>query len=292
MGQSWTIATAVARPLAKIWSSGRPRQLGFHVRQLRNAVSFVAACTGIGEQVPMALWLTWFALRRSIQPVRSAVKTLSFQGLDLCLDWASSEHVPVREVLIRGEYWPNEAFRPSPGQCVVDVGANAGVYAVYAGRQVGSQGRVIAIEPNPSVLNRLETNVRVNGLGQICTIVPAAVSSRTGRGSLMVGANSTIGYLVEPGQSGIDVPIRSLDEILRECAVDDIDLMKIDVEGEELAVLQSGPAAVRRCRRIAVEVSDTTGDDVAHELGSAGFDGVFRVDTGRGFLIFGERSPR
>src|SRR5215203_243939 len=101
------------------------------MRQLRNALSFVAACAGFRERVAMARWLGWFELQRRLRPGREAVKTLSFQGLRLCLDWRSSEHVLVREILIRKEYWPEAAFRPSAGQSIVDVGANAGIFCVY-----------------------------------------------------------------------------------------------------------------------------------------------------------------
>src|SRR5262245_24487043 len=107
----------------------------------------------------MALWLASFALRRSIWPAKDGVRTMSFRGFKFCLDWGASEHVPMREVLIHTEYWPEEGFRPAPGQSIVDVGANAGIYAVHAASRVGASGRVIAIEPNPAVFARLERNV-------------------------------------------------------------------------------------------------------------------------------------
>jgi FkbM family methyltransferase len=263
------------------------------MRRIRNALTFVAACSGIREGVAMAVWLTWFELRRRVRPSRDAVKTLKFRGLRLCLDWRSSEHVLLREILIRGEYWPEPGFRPSGGQSVVDVGANAGIYCVYAATQVGRQGRVIAIEPNPVVVGRLEKNVVTNAVDGICTVIPAAISNRSGVGSLIVGANSAISHLAGPGQSGVMVPVRTLDEVVDGFNLASIDLMKIDVEGAELAVLQGGANAVRRCRRIAIEVSEETADGVARELRQAGFSRIFQVDVGRGAdgrLLFGERS--
>src|SRR6476659_6176862 len=99
------------------------------VQQLRNALVFVAACNGLRERTAMASWLVRFGLGRRFTSGGPTESTLSFRGLKLCLDWASSEHVPLREVLIHGEYWPEEGFLPSVGQTVVDVGANAGVYS-------------------------------------------------------------------------------------------------------------------------------------------------------------------
>ena len=265
------------------------------MRQFRNAITFVAAGAGIGERITMASWLAWFALRRSIRPPRQAVKTLRFRGLTLCLDWRSSEHIPLREILIREEYWPEGGFHPAAGQCVVDVGANAGIYSVYAALRVGERGRVIAIEPNPLPAERLKQNVHLNGVERVCTVVPVAVSSQAGVGSLVVGQNTTISHLAEPGTSGLEVPLRSLDEIMGTFNIANIDLLKIDVEGAELAVLQGGAASVGRARRIVIEVSEATADAVADSLEAAGFNRIFRVDVGRypeGGLIFGERSRR
>lgn len=260
---------------------------------LRNALSFVAACRGIRERMAMAMWLAWFELRRRIQPGRAAVKTLSFRGLKLCLDWQASEHVLIREILIREEYWPEPAFRPSAGQSVVDVGANAGIYCVYTATQVGRQGRVIAIEPNPAVVARLKRNVGANALDEVCTVVPVAISRQGGVGSLVVSSNTAISHLAEPSQHGVEVQVQTLDEVVGRLGIGGIDLMKIDVEGAELAVLQGGADAVRRCRRIVIEVSDETAARVSTELREAGFTRIFNVDVGRGAegrLTFGERS--
>lgn len=259
--------------------------------QIRNALSFVTACAGIRERTAMALWLAWFQLRRRV-PRQGAVKTLSFRGLKLCLDWRSSEHVPLREILIREEYWPEPSFRPSAGQSIVDVGANAGIFSVYAATQVGRQGRVIAIEPNPAVVGRLKNNVLANSIDGVCSVVPAALSSQAGVGSLVVGANTAISHLAEPGQAGVKVQVRTLDEVVGAFDLAGIDLIKIDVEGAELAVLQGGANSVRRSRRIVIEVSEATADGVATELREAGFTRIFQVDVGRGpdgHLIFGER---
>lgn len=265
------------------------------MHQLRNGASFVAACAGLSERIAMVRWLSRLALRRSIRSGSEAVETLSFRGLRLCLDWASAEHVPLREVLIRGEYWPEDAFRPSLGQTIVDVGANAGIYAVYAARQVGKYGRVIAIEPNPAVVPRLERNLQINGMEGVCTVVPVAVSSQARAGALVVGANTTIGTLALAGQSGVEVAVRTLDGVLGGLGLTAIDLMKIDVEGSEIAVLEGGADTVRRTRRIVIEVSEATSVAIFDRLRQAGFERIFRADAGTdsgGGLVFGERRPR
>jgi hypothetical protein len=84
-----------------------------------------------------------------------------------------------------------------------------------------------------------------------------------------------------------------LDDLLGSLAITDIDLMKIDVEGSELAVLRGGHASVQRTRRIVVEASETTAPGVHAKLLEEGFERIFRVDVGRlpdGLLVFGERT--
>lgn len=265
------------------------------MQQVRNAVSFIKLCRGPRQRAAMAVWLFQFALLRAFRRGTSAVATLWFGGQRLQLDWGSSEHVPVREVLIRGEYWPEQAFRPSGGQTVVDVGANAGVYACYAGLQAGPSGRVVAIEPNPDVASRLRANVRLNGLGGTCTVVQAAVSSRADRGSLVVGGNSTIGRLGRAGTPGVAVSVQTLDDVTSGLGVGRIDLMKVDVEGSEIDVLLGGGDSIHRTDRLVIEVSSETSAAVAQALRAAGFARVVAKLAGSdsgGSLIFADRTPR
>jgi FkbM family methyltransferase len=69
------------------------------------------------------------------------------------------------------------AFRP--GDVFVDVGANAGHYALLASRFVGSRGIVIAFEPSPVIRERLARNVALNRLSNV-TIRPEALSRERG----------------------------------------------------------------------------------------------------------------
>lgn len=50
-----------------------------------------------------------------------------------------------------------------PGDSFADVGANAGIYTLWAARAVGEKGRVAAIEPNPVMIERLRCNIAFNG---------------------------------------------------------------------------------------------------------------------------------
>src|SRR5882724_3417250 len=78
-----------------------------------------------------------------------------------------------------GTYEPElrEIFRAvlRPRGIAIDVGANVGWHTLLMGRLVGPAGRVLAIEPNASVRQRLEDNVSINRLSQVA-IIPYAMS--------------------------------------------------------------------------------------------------------------------
>ena len=66
-----------------------------------------------------------------------------------------------------------------PGDALVDIGANIGVYTLLAASLVGSRGRVLAFEPGRRAFERLEENLRINDLRQVETRC-AAVSDHPG----------------------------------------------------------------------------------------------------------------
>jgi len=140
-----------------------------------------------------------------------------------------------------------------PGMTFVDVGAFVGVMALAAASKVGASGRVVAFEAGAPSLVRLARNRELNGFTNL-TICATAVGDRRGfidyyycDGS---PDQSSIGYH-QPGEHAhpVLVPMAPLDGCLRDLGVSQVDLIKIDVEGSEPAVLAgaeemlSGPEA-------------------------------------------------
>lgn len=139
---------------------------------------------------------------------------------------------------------PALAFIP-PGGVAIDVGANLGEWSVPLARAVGAPGTVICVEPNPAVAAALAATLRINNLGQarVCT---AALSDRDGEGRLAVDPRDT-GQSRLSGQ-GLTVSLRRLDGVVTEAGLSRLDLVKIDVEGHELAVLSGAAESLRRFR--------------------------------------------
>lgn len=138
-----------------------------------------------------------------------------------------------------------------PGNMVLDVGANIGLYALLAGRLVGPSGRVHAFEPEAGNAARLAVNIALNGLENV-SVFEAAVYSEPGAVTLNVfdsrfNAWHSLGRpsLPDPEHAGRTVePVRTrqvpaitLDAHCATHGIDRIDLLKVDVEGAEVNVL-------------------------------------------------------
>ena len=129
-----------------------------------------------------------------------------------------------------------------PGDVVLDVGANVGFIAVIAAKLVGPAGRVVAFEPVPANARLVRRNARLNGLSRL-EVVETAVGDRCGTARLVLarlsGGSALAGTDLPPDACGeIEVPLTTLDAWhAREPATRPA-LVKIDVEGAELAVLR------------------------------------------------------
>lgn len=142
----------------------------------------------------------------------------------------------------------------SPGATVIDVGANIGYNTIHAARRVGPQGRVVALEPTPDTLAVLRRNIAASGLANV-VIEPVAAGSVAGTREFFVrGRESAVNSLFPDSRyarvtSVLRVPVMPLDELVDGAA----DVVKIDVEGAEIEVLE-GMSRILRTPATAVIV--------------------------------------
>ena len=138
------------------------------------------------------------------------------------------------------------------GGVVVDVGANVGALTVPLARRAGSDGIVVAIEPQPEVFQLLCTNVVLNGLRNVRTI-NASCGDQPGwmelarvnpQDELNVGG-VRLAALLQPG--GDRVRLELLDDLL---SPPRLDLIKADVEGMESAVLRGAEMLIAEHRPV------------------------------------------
>lgn len=129
------------------------------------------------------------------------------------------------------------------GMSFVDIGAHQGLYTLLASRAVGSSGQVLAFEPSPRELRRLRWNLLLNRCRNV-RVIPSALGNSEGTAELFVcfgretGCNSLRPPAVSEPLRKVRVPITILDRYLEVTGIDEVDFMKIDVEGAELEVLK------------------------------------------------------
>jgi FkbM family methyltransferase len=145
------------------------------------------------------------------------------------------------------EYVYKSAFvgQIASGSIALDVGANVGEYTVLAALSAGPTGRVLAVEPNLEMRQKLLRNVELNGISNV-QILPVAFGASESQGTLTVPNNSpSLGTLrsevfADEPSTQYEVPIRRLDDLLSEEDRGRLTVMKVDVEGWELEVFQGG----------------------------------------------------
>ena len=149
------------------------------------------------------------------------------------------------------------------GDTCLDVGGHVGYLTLLMARLVGPGGRVVAFEPVPETFEALRENVRLNGLENV-TLECTAVGENQGMISLFCDAAQELSWTPSvsaysvPGNNlkKIAVPVLSLDGYLESSALRP-SLVKIDVEGAELAVLRGARRMLLEARPVVlVEIHD------------------------------------
>lgn len=226
---------------------------------------------------PIILWQVRGATRADQWVlVRSAVAApfLSFQAL---LDWQDPILLDDADVIVTNvgrfqlrqrsdDLWHVLPWREKgvfsaittllrPGDIFIDAGANIGVYTVLASRLVGPDGRVICVEMMPDTADRLEAHVGINGLSNV-SIVRKALSNQSGQqvmAAVEVGKYGKASIADSEGESLLRIPVATttLDDIAHGLAT--VRLMKMDIEGVELAALDGGKALLDRLTHLIYE---------------------------------------
>ncbi|GMR10047.1 MAG: FkbM family methyltransferase [Anaerolineae bacterium] len=166
-----------------------------------------------------------------------------------------------------------------PGMVTYDVGANIGYVSLALARAVGAQGQVVAFEPLPENVSRLRTNIELNPEGARVRVVEAAVSDRAERSQFLIHRSGAMGKLESSkGRAGayqeeITVEVIGLDDWIAEGKLAPPELIKIDVEGGEAAVLEGMSGALKNDRpTILIELHGPEAAGAVQEiLASAGY---------------------
>ncbi|KRF40878.1 hypothetical protein ASG96_08680 [Terrabacter sp. Soil810] len=189
---------------------------------------------------------------RRLNPARlSRERTFPFAG------GALTARMPLDDTIGRALYlydvyeWPTAltlATLARTGTTCVDVGAHVGSYAVLAAVTVGSEGRVLAFEPDAANRARLEGHVRLNDLSNV-VVHDHGLSDTESEVAMVrpVASNSGMTRLALPGETpDFSMGVRRLDDVLDGDETPPVSVMKIDVEGAEVAVVRGAADLIAR----------------------------------------------
>ena len=130
----------------------------------------------------------------------------------------------------------------TPGTTFFDIGANVGFITMLGARLVGPSGTVVAFEPVPQNVAAIRRNLGMNSIGW-AQVRETAVGDHSGSAKLIVSdvsAFSRLAHVSVPtgARETIDVAVSSIDELVARGEVPPPDVVKIDVEGAELEVIE------------------------------------------------------
>jgi len=180
---------------------------------------------------------------------------------------------------LRHEYELLQDFIPRKGWIMLDIGAHIGIYSIRASKLIGRRGLIYAFEPNPLAYYWLKNNILLNKAKNIIAL-PIALGNRNKLIRLHVvltgntGASSIIyEHIVKCQRKGmrigeiitITIPMYTLDFLVEKLNFPKhYDLVKIDVEGAELEVLEGmrGLMESHKIKRLVIEIhTDVIAED-------------------------------
>lgn len=178
--------------------------------------------------------------------------TRSLKGLPLDMDTLGVRmrlypynNICEKRILFTPQYFDAQELeilvgRLKEGFILVDIGANVGWYSLFVARKAGPSSRILAVEPQPDIFDRLTYNIRLNPFGTV-KAVACAVADKAGELTLFVDpknkGESSVKIVSASQTDAIRVPAVTLLELLKGEGFTRVDAVKLDVGGAEDLIL-------------------------------------------------------
>jgi FkbM family methyltransferase len=194
------------------------------------------------------------------------VKLLPILGIDdIILAPSKSKLVYIPLKMSTSERAVASVFKPRVAEIVVDIGAWIGRYTLTSSNYVGPSGKVISIEAHPGNFQILKKNLILNKRQNVIPL-NIAVSNYEGRIKLYMASSSgwhSINPRVARYGKYIEVPCKTLDNVLKELSISKVDWIKIDVEGAELMVLEGSQETLAQNKNLKIILEVTSSNEKA-----------------------------
>ncbi|MCJ2011102.1 FkbM family methyltransferase [Methylobacterium sp. J-076] len=193
----------------------------------------------------------WYGRRLALALRRVAISLLGGKPLDVTRYGARMRLHPYNNVCEKKVLFTPQFFDPQerallkerlPQDCVfLDIGANIGAYALFVAAFAGPQARIVAVEPQKDVFERLSYNIAQNPFHTV-KAVACAVADKTGELTLFIDprnrGESSLRIVGTNEGAQISVPAITLIDLLRNEGLTRVDAIKLDVEGAEDLILE------------------------------------------------------
>lgn len=176
----------------------------------------------------------------------------------------------------------------SRGATAIDLGAHKGAYAYWLARAVGRTGRVVCVEAQPGLAEKLKIVMRA--FPQV-SVKWAAISDRSGSATLATrGDGSSHGASLKGFGDGkpvieVEVPTLSLADLAAEFGLGRVDFVKCDIEGHEVEMFAGAMDFIREHRpSVLVECEQRHAWDAVDDR-PAGVDGLVSLFEAEGYRV-------
>jgi FkbM family methyltransferase len=152
-------------------------------------------------------------------------------------------------------------FTPKEGDIVIDIGAHIGLYTIISSKRVGAQGKVVAIEADPENFEMLNSNIKLNQLTNVIPLNYAVFSKETKIKLYLpeVESGFTKYKTIMPNwintqEKFVEVNANTLDYLLQlnQIRQEEVNWIKIDVEGAEFEVLKGATNVLSKSKDVAI----------------------------------------
>ena len=193
-------------------------------------------------------WLSWrllFLLRRVVAAVLRGAP-VDIEALGARMRLYPYRNICEKKVLFTPQFFDPEELevlrsRLHEGFAFVDVGANIGAYSLFVAGLAGPSARILAVEPQPDVFDRLTYNIRLNPHGTV-KAVDCAVADKAGELTMFLDprnrGESSVKVIGSSQAGTMRVPAKTLLQLLRDEGFARVDAIKLDVEGAEDIILE------------------------------------------------------
>ena len=228
-----------------------------HVRLQLEPGPYRQAVIGLSAQAMVAPMV----MRLPGMPLEWQLHHYDFNALGLPIQ-AIGPPLPLASTMMFSQYAyrdPSVGARPKAGDVAIDAGGCWGDTALWLAHSVGERGEVHTFEPTPGNRKLLEHNLSLNpGLAQRITVWPYPLGGVPGEtvwipDVIAAGATMQNEHPNGEARAMIELPIRSVDELVAERRISRVDFIKVDVEGADLGVLEGAADTIRGQRpRLAI----------------------------------------